>query len=164
MEESILHNPVFWVAVAFVMVVILGFKKIKTLLLSALDGRSARIRDELDRARKLREEAEAVLAEYKKRQAEYLKEAEKMLGRAREDADALTRQSEKELKDVLDSRMNQALDKIAREEELAIQEVRNHVVDIALAAARAVIVNHVGKLPQEELIKLALADIERKIH
>ncbi len=105
-----------------------------------------------------------MLAEYKKKQAEYLKEAEAMLVKAREDADALTRQSEKELKEVLDGRMKQALGKIAREEELAIQEVRNHVVDIALAAARAVIVNHVGKLPQEELIKLALADIERKIH
>ncbi len=93
-----------------------------------------------------------------------MKEAELMLNRAREDADALTRRSEVELKAVLDSRMKQALDKIAREEELAIQEVRNHVVDIALAAARAVIVTHVGKLPQEELIKLALADIERKIH
>lgn len=164
MDASVLHNPVFWVAVSFVLFVALSFKKVKALLLGALDGRSARIREELDRARKLREEAETILAEYKKRQAEYLKEAEAMLIKSREDADQLTRQSEKDLKEALDARMNQALDKIAREEDLAIQEVRNHVVDIALAAARAVIVNHVGKLPQEELIKLALADIERKIH
>ncbi len=164
MEESILHNPVFWVAASFALFVILSFKKAKALLLGALDGRSARIADELSRARRLREEAENVLAEYKKRQAEYMKEAEAMLNKAREDADALTLRSEKELKETLDGRMKQALDKIAREEDLAIQEVRNHVVDIALAAARAVIVTHVGKLPQEELIKLALADIERKIH
>lgn len=164
MEEAFYFDPKFWVAVAFAVFVVLSFKKVKNLLLRALDARSAKIREELDHARKLREEAEAVLAEYKKRQAHYLKEAEGMLHKAREDADMLTRQSEKELKEVLDARMNQALDKIAREEELAIQEVRNHVVDIALAAARAVIVNHVGKLPQEELIKLALADIERKIH
>jgi F-type H+-transporting ATPase subunit b len=164
MEEAFYFDPRFWVAISFAIFVVLGFKKIKVFLLGALDSRAAKIREELDHARRLREEAEAVLDEYKKRQAQYLKEAEAMLNKAREDADALTRQSEKELKTVLDSRMNQALDKIAREEELAIQEVRNHVVDIALAAARAVIVNHVGKLPQEELIKLALADIERKIH
>ncbi len=69
MEESVLHNPVFWVAAAFVLVVVLSFKKVKALLLAALDGRTARIRDELERARRLREEAESVLAEYKKRQA-----------------------------------------------------------------------------------------------
>jgi len=164
MEEAFYLDPKFWVAVAFLACVGLGFKKLKQLLLNALDGRSARIRNELDNARKLREQAEAVLADYKKKQAEYLKEAENMLAKAHEDAAELVKQSEKELKMALDARMDQALAKISREEDLAIQEVRNHVVDIALASARAVIINHVGKLSQEELIKLAIADIERKIH
>jgi len=164
MEEAFYLDPKFWVAVAFLACVALGFRKLKGLLLHALDGRSAKIREELDNARKLREQAEAVLADYKKKQAEYLKEAESMLAKAREDATELVKQSEKELKMVLDARMDQALAKISREEETAIQEVRNHVVDIALASARAVIINHVGKLSQEELVKLAIADIERKIH
>jgi F-type H+-transporting ATPase subunit b len=164
MEEAFYLDPRFWVAVAFVLFVALSFKKIKLPLLRALDARSEKIRNELDRARILREDAEIVLADYKKKQAEYLKEAEAMLAKAREDAEVLTRQAEKDLKETLEGRTRQAMEKIAREEELAIQEVRNHVVDIALASARAVIVSHVGKLPQEELIKLALADIERKIH
>lgn len=161
---EILSDAKFWVAVSFLALIVLGYKKVARLLLNALDARSAKIREELDNARKLREQAEAVLADYKRKQAAYLKEAENMLAKAREDAELMNKQAEKDLKDALDARMKQALLKIAREEEQAIQEVRNHVVDIALAAARAVIVSHVGKMSQEELIRLAMADIERKIH
>lgn len=164
MEEAFYMNPVFWVATAFVLVLVLSFKKVSAMLTGALDDRSEKIRTELENARRLREEAETVLADYKKKQAEYLKEAEAMLAKARENAASLSRQAELDLKENLDARMKQAVDKIAREEEMAIREVRNHIVDIALSAARATIVNHVGKLPQEELIRLAISDIERKIH
>lgn len=161
---DMLSDPKFWVAVSFLLMVALGYKKIIALIAKALDERSAKIKSELDHARELREQAETVLADYKRKQAEYLKEAETLLAKARDDASSLSRQAEKDLKEALDTRMKQALDKIAREEAQAIQEVRNHVVDVALASARAVIVNHMGKLTQEELIKLALVDIERKIH
>jgi F-type H+-transporting ATPase subunit b len=164
MREAFYMSPTFWVAVAFVLCVALGYKKISALLLAALDSRSAKIRAELDRAHCLREEAEAVLAEYKQKQTDYLREAEAMLAKAREDTAALRKAAERELQQTLQARMQQAVEKIAREEELAIRDVRNHVVDIALASARATIVNHIGKLPQEELIRLALSDIERKIH
>ncbi len=161
---EILHNPVFWVAIAFVLFVGLSYKKISTLLLRALDDRSAKIKAELDQARLLREEAEQVLAEYRRKQAEYLNEAEKMLQTARDDAAAFGRQAEADLKQSLDARMKQALEKIGLEEQKAVQDVRNHVVDIALAAARSIIIDHVGSLPQDEILKLAIADIERKIH
>ena len=42
--------------------------------------------------------------------------------------------------------------------------VRNHVVDIALAGARKLITEHVGSMSQEQLIALAMSDIERKVH
>lgn len=162
--QDMLSDPKFWVAVSFLLMVGLGYKKIFALIARGLDERSVKIKAELEHARALREQSEAVLADYKRKQAEYLKEAETMLVKAREDAAMISRQAEKDLKEALDARMKQAMDKISREEAQAIQEVRNHVVDIALASARAVIVNHMGKLTQEELIKLALVDIERKIH
>lgn len=161
---TMLQNPAFWVAVAFAALVALGYKKIARLVTGALDERSAKIKAELDRARQLREEAEQVLAEYKRKQAEYLGEAESMLAKARQDADALTAQAGRDLKAALDLRTKQALEKIALEEAKAVQEVRDHVVDIALAAARNIIVEQVSALPQDELVKLAMTDIERKIH
>jgi F-type H+-transporting ATPase subunit b len=159
-----LENPTFWVAVAFVLFVGLSYKKLAALMTKALDDRAAKIKAELDEARRLREEAEQVLAQYKQKQAEYMKEAEAMLAKAREDAEKFGAHAEAEMKAALDARTKNALERIAREEDKAIEDVRNHVVDIALAAARAIIVDHVGSLPQDELVKLALADIERKIH
>jgi F-type H+-transporting ATPase subunit b len=161
---EMLYNPVFWVAFAFVMVVALSYKKGSRMLIASLDNRSAKIASELSRARKLREEAEAVLAEYKRRQGEYFKEADAILASARKDADALAGYTEKELRDALDGRMKQALEKIAQEEARAVADVRNHVVDLSLAAARSIIVEHVSSMSQEELVRLALSDIERKIH
>ena len=159
-----LEDPRFWVAVAFFTFVILSYKKIAMLLLKALDDRSAKIKQELDQARSLREEAEGMLAEYKEKQAHYLKEAESILNDAKRDADAMRAHGETELKTALEERMKHALDRIAQEEANALNEVRNHVVDIALAAARALIAEHVSTLSQDELVKLALTDIERKIH
>lgn len=161
---EMLHNPAFWVAVSFAGFVLLSYKKISAILTKTLDDRSMRIRTELDTARKLREEAEAILVDYKRKQAEYMQEAEQMLVKARADAETYRKTAESDLKTAMDARTQQALDKIAQEESKAIQDVRDHVVDIALAAARNILIEHVSNLPQEELIKLVVSDIERKIH
>jgi len=164
MEESILLDPRIWTTAAFVTFVILAYKKLAAFACNALDTRTARIKSELEEAQRLRQEAQAVLAEYKQKQAEYLKAAEQLLVDARHDADQMRAYAETELKASLDARMKQAVERIAQEEASAINEVRDHVVDIALAAARNIIADQVGTMSQEELIKLALADIERKVH
>jgi F-type H+-transporting ATPase subunit b len=159
-----LADPRFWVAVAFFIFIGLSYKKAAAFVTRKLDERSAKIKSELDEARRLREEAQAVLDQYRSKQSEYLKEAEALLDGARRDADVLRAQAEKDLQAAMDSRMKQAMDRIAQEEGKAVADVRNHVVDIALAAARALIVDHVSTLSQDELVRLALTDIERKIH
>lgn len=163
-SEGLFENPKFWVVLAFVILVATLYKKVARLLANMLDERSAKIAQELDHARRLREEAEIVLAQYKQKQAEYTKEAGEILKKARLDADAMAAHADKELKAALDARMQHALEKIAQEETRAIADVRAHVVDIALAAARAIVVEQVQSMPQDELVKLALSDIERKIH
>lgn len=159
-----LEDPRLWVAAAFVIFIALVYKKVGTILGKSLDERSAKIKSELDQARSLREEAAAVLAQYKQKQAEYLKEAESILLDARKDAAILTTHAEQELKASLDARTKQALERIEREESKAIEDVRNHVVDISLAAARTLITEQMGSMSEDEIVQLALADIERKIH
>lgn len=159
-----LNNPKFWVFTSFILFALLSYKKLSALITRHLDDRSNKIQQELEQARQLRIEAETVLAQYKLKQSEYLHEAGKMLQKAREDSNQIVATAESEMKASLEARMKQAIEKIDQEEKKAIHDVRNHIVDIALAAARAIIVDHVGSLPQDELIKLALADMERKIH
>lgn len=162
--NELLENPKFWVAVAFVLFVALAYKKISTLLTNALDNRSAKIKAELEQAQALRQEAETVLAEYKRKQAEYTKEAAEILAAAKRDAAQFAEQAERDLKTAVAERTRQATDKIAAEEKKAINEVRDHVVDIALATARAMLTTHAGNMPAEEQARIVLADIERKLH
>ena len=161
---EILEDPRFWVAVAFFIFFALTYKKIGAFAFGALDDRSAKIKYELDEARRLREEAQGILEQYKQKQTHYLKEAEQILTDAKKDAETLRSYAEKEMNAQLEGRTKQAMDRIAQEEAQAILDVRNQVVDVALAAARALIVDHVSNLSQEELVKLALSDIEQKIH
>ena len=58
-----LQDATFWVALSFVIFVALAFKKISGLILGGLDQRGAKIRQELEEAQRLREDAERILAE-----------------------------------------------------------------------------------------------------
>lgn len=158
-----LHDPHFWVLASFLLFVGLAYKKVSTLGANALDSRTAQIKAELDEARRLREEAEGVLNQYKQKQAQYLKEAEEMLTRARKDAETIAAQAQKDLQVSLDERMKNALEKIAQEENNAITEVRAHVVDVALSSARKMIAEQASGA-QDKLLASAISDIERKIH
>ncbi len=157
-------QPQFWVSLAFVLLVVLSAKKIGKLLAGVLDARGEKIKSELDAAKKIREEAAEVLAMYKQKQAEFAKEAEAILAKAREDAERNTAAAEAELKSVLDARMKQAVEKIAQEEAAAINEVRSHVVSVALQAAGILIAEQMTSVSSDENVKILLSDINRTIH
>lgn len=160
-----ISEPKFWVSLAFVSLVVLSYKKVGKLLAGVLDGHAEKIKSELDAARRLRTEAEETLSLYKQKQEEFTKEAEKILAKARADADANNARAQIELKTILDARLKHALEKIAQEEIAAINDVRNHIVHIALAAARNIIIaQEAENTSSDELINLVISDIERKIH
>ena len=66
--DSLIQDPTFWVAVAFVVFVVLVFKPIKGALIGGLDAKIAEIRQEVEEAEKLREEAQSLLANYQRQQ------------------------------------------------------------------------------------------------
>ena len=161
---AILQNPSTWVLVSFVLFIGLVAKPVGRIITKSLDDRAAKIRTELDEAVRLREEAQEVLASYQKRQQESMKEAEEIVAKAHEDAARIKSQAEENLKTAIDNRMKLAMEKIAQSEAKALQDVQNHVVDIAISAARSIILDHMDKSSGQELVKFAISDIERKIH
>lgn len=159
-----MSEPKFWVSLAFVLLVVLSYKKVAKLLAGFLDGYAEKIKSELDTASRLRVEAEDTLKIYKRKQLEFSKEAEAILNKARADAEANNARAQAELKITIDARLKQALEKIEQEEVAAINDVRNRIVDITLAAVHSVIVEQSVSNSQDDLIKLTISDIERKIH
>ena len=112
-----MFDQTFWVALAFVMFIAVVYKPVSRKMAAALDARAEKIKQELDEAVRLREEAQALLAGYERRQNEALKEAEDILGHAREEAERQTRQAGEALEVFIRRREAQARSAAAEVEE-----------------------------------------------
>ena len=87
--DAFIHDPTFWVAVAFVVFVVLIFKPSKGALIGSLDAKIVEIRQEVEEAEKLREEAQSLLANYQRQQRQAIQDAEAIVARAKEEAEAI---------------------------------------------------------------------------
>ncbi len=130
----------FWVAVAFgAFLLILAYFKVPGLIAKALDDRAAAIRKELDEARRLREEAQALLADYQRKHRNAGQEAEAIVEQARHEAEAFAAETRRALAETVERRRKQAEEKIARAEAQAVEDVRAAAVDMAIAAAEKIL-------------------------
>ena len=157
-------DPTFWVGLAFVLVVVLFYKKVARAMTAGLDERAARIRTQIEEARKLREDAQALLAEYQRKQREAMAEAEKIISAAKEEAQRVKVQAEKDLEHALARRQQQALERIAQSEAQALSQVRNAAVDAALAAAEALIAKNMDNAKRDALTDKAISELPSKLH
>lgn len=161
---SALESPTLWVAVAFVIFVALAWRPVARMIGGSLDARSARIRAELDEARKLREEAQSLLAEYQRKQRDALKEAEDILAHAKDEAERLRREAAANLEAALARRERMAMDKIAQAEAQAVADVRNRAVDVAIAATGRLLAETIDARQSDVLIDRSIDDLRRKLH
>ena len=159
-----LRDPETWVAVAFIIFIAAFAKPILKAMNKGLDDRGARIKANLDEARRLREEAEALLSEYQAKQKSSAKEAADLLARARDEAETLRKDAAANLEAMLKRRERMALDKIAQAEAQALADVRNEAVDLAVAAATQILTRHLSLDRAGALIDQSIGEIEKKLH
>ena len=158
-------DATFWVGAAFLIFVgILFYFKVPAMLTGALDDRSKKIADDLDQARQLREEAQALLATYERKQRDALAEAEEIIAHAREEALREAANAAAKLDEAISRRQQGALDKIALAEAQAEKEVREAAIEIAIGAATAVVAQQVQGERADALIDSATADLGRHLN
>ncbi len=125
-----------WVLVAFLLfVALMIYMKVPGLVARMLDERAAKIAADLAEARKLREEAQALLASYQAKRTEAEKDAASIVAQAKADAAEYAEEARRKLAETLDRRRKQAEQKIAQAEAAAVKEVRAVATDVAIAAA-----------------------------
>lgn len=156
---NLLHEPEFWVLVAGIIFVIVVWKPAGRAIGGGLDARAARIRSELDEARRLREEAEQLVAEYRAKQQQATGEAEAIVAHAKAEAERIAAQAARDLEQALERRQRMAEERIAQAESKALDEVRSAAIDVAIAAARDVIATTIDErrgsaLIDEEIVAL----------
>src|SRR5262245_16413691 len=155
----------FWVAVAFLaFLASLAYYKVPRLLAKALDDRAAAIRSELDEARRLREEAQALLADYQKKHRNAGLEAEAIVEQARREAEAFAAETRKSLTETLERRRKQAEEKIARAETQAAEDVRAAAVDMAIAAAEKILRDKAAGAGGTALIDEGIRSIKTRLN
>jgi F-type H+-transporting ATPase subunit b len=162
--SEFLSAPETWVAVAFVILVVLLWKPAQRALLSALDARAARIERELSEAARLREEAQALLAQYQRKHRDAMKESEAILVRAKAEADRLSQQAASDLAASLKRREELALQRIAQAEQQAAADVRAAAVDVAIAATEKLLAEKLEGAKGDALIDQAIRELPAKLH
>jgi len=160
---DLLHDHHFWVLVSMAIFVVAVWKPAKNTIIGALDQRAARIRSELEEARRLREEAEQLLAEYQQQQRQATAEAEAMVTHAREEAERIAVQAAQDLEQSLARRQRLAEERIAQAEARAVDEIRSAAVDTAIAAARDVIAQEIDEQRGGALLDDAIAALPQRL-
>jgi len=160
-----IYEPEFWVAVSFfIFLGVLFYFGVHKKLASLLDARAALISKELEEARRLRDEAEKVLADYRRKEGEAVNEAEGIIALAAKEAEMLAAETRKSLKEHFDRRMKLAEEKIARAEQDAVREVRSVAVDAAVAAAQTLIVEKLTPDRAKKLVSESIDSLKSKVH
>lgn len=155
----------FWVAVAFLLFVLILFyvgahKKVT----DALDSRSAKIKAELEEASRLRDEAQKLLADYKRKQSEAEREAQAIVTEARAEAERVAAEAKTKVEDFVARRTKMAETKIGQAEAQALADVRAAAADAAVAAAERILTGSAKGKVAEDLIARGIEDVKAKLN
>jgi F-type H+-transporting ATPase subunit b len=155
----------FWVAVSFVaFLAILYYYKVPRLIAKALDDRAEAIRRELDEARRLRQDAQDLLAEYQSKHRNVAGEADAIVEQARREAEAFAHETRAALNSLLERRTKAAQEKIARAEAQALDDVRARAVDAALAAAEKILREKIDGRDDALLLDQSIRDLKARLN
>src|SRR5262245_30182833 len=158
-------DATFWALIALIIFVgIVAYLKVPGMIGKALDDRADRIRDELDQASRLREEAQQLLAAYQSKRTEAEKEAGDIVAAAKREAEQLLSEAHSRTEEYVARRAALAELKIGQAEREAVNEVRASAVDIAVEAARALLAAKVDAKAGADLFKTSLQELKSKLN
>jgi F-type H+-transporting ATPase subunit b len=160
-----MFNTNFVVILAFLLfVAVLIYLKVPGLLTGLLDQRAETIRDELNQAKALREEAQTLLASYERKHREVQEQADRIVEQARTEAEAAALKAKDDLKASIARRLAAAEDQIESAQKKAVKEVRDTAIQVAVAAAGDVIAANMSAEDSDKLIEDAIVTVEAKLH
>lgn len=157
-------DATFWAMVALILFfAVLVYFKVPGMIAGQLDGRIDKIKADLEEAKKLREDAQALLAEYERKRKAAESEAEEIVAAAREDAERMTSEAQAALEELVARRTKAVEDKIAQAEAQAVGEVRARSADVAIEAARLLLTDQI-KTSGSALVDQSIKDVGTKLN
>ncbi|THV16618.1 F0F1 ATP synthase subunit B [Rhizobium rhizophilum] len=155
----------FFALVALVLFfVLLAYLKVPGMMAKALDERADKIRDELAEAKRLREEAQHLLAEYQRKRKEAEAEAAAIVAAAEREAAALTAEAKQKTEEFVARRNALSEQKIKQAETEAVNAVRAAAVDLAIAAAEKVLAKKTDDTVQQALFRASVGEVKSRLN
>jgi F-type H+-transporting ATPase subunit b len=162
---ELLNSAEFWVAAAFVIFVAgLGYLGVHRMIGKSLDERAGRIKAELDEARRLKDEAAALLAEYQRKRGAAESEAQEIVAGAKADAERMAIEAKARIEEFVARRTKMAETKIAQAEAQAAADVRSAAAEAAVAAAEKILSEQAKGPLAGELIAKGIEDVRKKLN
>jgi F-type H+-transporting ATPase subunit b len=160
-----LNEPEFWVLVSFLIFLgVLWRFEVHRTAINALDARRTRIKAELDDARRLREEAQSVLAQSERRRREAEHEADEIIASAKAEAEQLAGEAKAKVEEFIARRTKMAEAKITHAETQALADVRAAAAEAAVAAAEKILTTTAKGQVADDLIARGIKDLKSKLN
>jgi len=158
-------GPEAWVAIAFLCFLgLLAYLGVHRKLMDSLDQRQARIKGDLDEAKRLREEAQALLADFERKGRAAESEAQAIIASAKSEAERLATEAKSRMEDFVARRTKMAEAKIAQAEAQALADVRSAAADAAVAAAEKILSTAAKGKVAEDLLARGIEDVRKKFN
>jgi F-type H+-transporting ATPase subunit b len=154
-----------WVAIGFVLfIALLAYLGVHKSIIQALDHRADKIKAELDDAKRLKDEAMALLAEYQKKRQEAETEAQAIVAEAKVEAERMAIDAKTKAEEFVARRTKMAEQKIAQAEAQAIADVRGAATEAAVAAAGRILAVEAKGEVAANLIARGVEDVRKKLN
>ena len=158
-------EPEFWVAVGFVIfVAVLVYVGVPKMMTKALDDRAKRVQDDLNEARRLKEEAQKLLAEYQAKQRQAEEEAAAIVAGAKAEAERFAAEAKAKMEEFVARRSKMAETKIAQAEAQAVADVRAAAAEAAVSAAEKILTDSVKGKVADDLLARGISDVKTKLN
>ena len=155
----------FWVFMGLIAFLgLLVYLKVPAMAAAALDKRADEVRRNIEEARKLREEAQALLADYQRKHQEAEEEAKDIIDQAKREASALAEEAKVRMEDYLERRTKAVEQRIAMAESQAVADVRASAVEVASRAAAQIVAAKTEGEVGDKLIDASIASLKKQLN
>ncbi len=159
---GLLSNSTVWVWISTFVFAFVAYKKGGPVISQTLDGRTKRIKEELEEAERLRVEAQEMLADYQRKYRDAINTADSIVKNAEDRAKQIEQAAMEKLDADLERREVQLTERIKRAERTAVNEIRAHAADISAASIRSILESEMGK-KDKDLIDETIKDLPKKL-
>jgi F-type H+-transporting ATPase subunit b len=163
-DSPLFHDPTLWLVFSFATFIILAFVFGRQSIMGSLDTKIEKIRNDIASAEKLHAEADAMLASYKSNLQNASVEADRIIAKAKIQADDIRKQAEKDFEDTMARRESMLKTRIEQMERSAVDDIRRYAAELAVSATSEIISQKLSSQSANSLADDSINRISEKLN